>query len=497
MKNKNLNLLWLTLYAALTFFAIGRWQFPAAAWFASIFALRFYRQSDSVKSAFFLLWAASAIPTIFAWRNATAMHYMGGFVEPIFFAIATLLGMIPFVMDRRLHRRWASAEVSPFWLTLVYPISAAALDFFSGSGSPFGTFGAAGYTQTGFTAIMQIASITGLWSIPFIVGWFGSFINYLWENDLLWTKIRFATWIYAGFMILILGFGFGRILSAPAPQQEVMIAGFSLPENGLHEIMTLANGDDKAAFHAAANDLNIRQLDHVRELAQQGAEIISLQEGAAVGYPEDIESLLADAGQLTQEENIYLVLPTVTIDPTGEKAFKNIVQVIDPNGDVVLEHVKYGGSQFEGSLEGSGEIQTVDTPYGKLSAVICWDADFPATIKQAGTQDVALLFIPSNDWYEVRDIHNDMSTFRAVENGMSIFRQTGAGVSSVTDAYGRVISRTDMFEMEKQNEWSNEQMVLTPIGSVQTAFPQVGDSFGLLMLVSFAGLIIFSWVKRK
>ncbi len=495
--NKNLNLLWLVIYAVLTFFVIGRWQFPAAAWIAPIFALRFYRQSDKTKSAFFLLWAASTIPTIFAWRNATAMHYLGGFVEPIFFSFTSLFGMIPYVMDRRFHLRWANTGVSPFWLTLIYPISAAALDFFSGSGSPFGTFGAAGYTQTGFTAIMQVASITGLWSIPFIIGWFGSFVNYLWENDFRFAKIRVGTWIYAGFMILVLGFGFSRILSAPTPKQEVMIGGFSLPENQLITIMELANSGDGTAFQAATSDLNNRQLEHVRELAQRGAQIVSLQEGAAIGYPEDIATLLTDAGQLTQKENIYLVLPTVTIDPTGKEAFKNIVQIIDPNGDVVLEHIKFGGSQFEGSLQGSGEIQSVDTPYGKLSAVICWDADFPEAIKQAGAQDVDLLFVPSNDWYEVRDIHNDMSTFRAVENGMSIFRQTGAGVSSVTDAYGRVVSRIDIFETESQGEWGNKQMVLTPIDSVQTAFPQVGDSFGLLMLVSFAGLAIFSWIKRK
>jgi apolipoprotein N-acyltransferase len=118
-------------------------------------------------------------------------------------------------------------------------------------------------------------------------------------------------------------------------------------------------------------------------------------------------------------------------------------------------------------------------------------------MREAGAQDVDLIFVPSNDWYEVRDIHDGMSTFRAVENGMTIFRQTGAGVSSVTDAYGRVVNRTDMFETEDQSGWSNEQMVLTPIGSVATTYPKVGDAFGNVMLLGFVGLVIFGWVKRK
>jgi apolipoprotein N-acyltransferase len=120
----------------------------------------------------------------------------------------------------------------------------------------------------------------------------------------------------------------------------------------------------------------------------------------------------------------------------GKQPAENKVHIIDPNGEIVLTHVKYGGNDFEGSLKGDGVLQTVDTPYGKLSAVICWDADFPTVIKQAGEQNVDLLFVPANDWREVKDIHAGMATFRAVENGMSIFRQTGEGVSVVVDAYG-------------------------------------------------------------
>ena len=104
----------------------------------------------------------------------------------------------------------------------------------------------------------------------------------------------------------------------------------------------------------------------------------------------------------------------------GKTPAENVVHIIDPNGEIVLTHVKYGGNDFEGSLKGDGVLQTINTPYGKLSAVICWDADFPNIIKQAGEQDVDLLFVPANDWREVKDIHAGMATFRAVENGMSI-----------------------------------------------------------------------------
>jgi apolipoprotein N-acyltransferase len=151
---------------------------------------------------------------------------------------------------------------------------------------------------------------------------------------------------------------------------------------------------------------------------------------------------------------------------------------------------------FEGTLKGNEILQTVDTPYGKLSAIICWDADFPNIVKQAGEQNVDLLFIPSQDWLGVRDIHAGMATFRAVENGMSIFRQTGQGVSVVVDAYGTEYSHADSFEVVS-TDFTNMQRVATPIGSVDTLYPSIGDAVGNVMLLGLIGLVGGLWVTRK
>jgi apolipoprotein N-acyltransferase len=344
---------------------------------------------------------------------------------------------------------------------------------------------------------MQVTAVTGMWSIPFITSWFSSVVVYTWENNFQWTKISRGAVIFISVMLLMFGFGFGRLALADAPQQEALIGGFSLPEEGLGDMMGMLQDGDEAAFREATTQLHARQLAQAQSMAQAGAEIVALQEGAGMGFPEEVDALLANAAALAQEEGIYLVLPTATIDPAGEEPFHNVVRIIDPNGEVVLEHYKYGGTQFEGSVTGSGELQTVETPYGTMSAVICWDADFPLTIKQAGEQDVDLLFVPSNDWLELRDIHAGMATFRAVENGVSLYRQTGAGVSLVTDGYGRIVNRVDLFEEETPGTWGGEQMTLTPIGSIDTLYPQVGDAVGQFMFIGLIGLLIFAWIKRK
>jgi apolipoprotein N-acyltransferase len=228
-------------------------------------------------------------------------------------------------------------------------------------------------------------------------------------------------------------------------------------------------------------------------LAQDGANIVVIQEGGVIGMTDQIETMIQNAGTLAKEENIYIVLPTFDIEKTPPV---NSVYIVDPNGDVVLHHIKYGGNMFEGTLKGDGVLQTVDTPYGKLSAVICWDADFPAIIKQAGEQNVDLLFIPANDWLGVKDIHAGMATFRAVENGLTIFRQTGQGVSLVSDPYGNVLNRADSFEGES-NQLVSIQKISTPITSVNTLYPTLGDIFGNVTLLGLVGLLIGMFVTRK
>ena len=483
--NKNLRYLWLVLAAVLGLFVGGKWNIPLAAWLAPVFMLRFFRDSDKAGRNFLLLWLASALPAIISWNGATFFPLM---VEVAFFFGMTPIGLIPNVIDRMYYRRFPNSA----WVTLVYPIAYTAVDFFSSGGSPLGTFGAVAYSQRDFLPIMQIASVTGLWGITLIIGWFASLVNYVWEHGFKIDRFALGSASVLG-MILVLCFG--RILLPTQTTQTAVIAGFSLPDGKLREVLSQMNAADDADFRQAVNELHAQELDQIRTLAENGAVMVSMQEAAGMGMSDQVEALIANASALAKEQGIYIILPMLDVE---KSPIENVVHIIDPNGDVVLTHVKYGGNQFEGSLKGDGVLQTVDTPYGRISAVICWDADFPNVIKQIGERDVDLLFVPANDWLGAKDIHDGMADFRAVENGMSIFRQTGSGVSSVVDAYGRTIQRLDMFKTKDTGNFASVQTVTTPLGSVNTLYPIIGDVVGNVMLVLSAGLLLgLLWKRGK
>ncbi len=485
--------LWLAVYAGMLIFVGGRWNLPLAAWLAPVFAIRFYRTSEHAWRDFLWLWLATALPTIVGWHGATAIRHIHPVAEPLFFVATTPIALIPYALDRRFARRFAPS----LWLTLVFPVAFTAVDFFSATGSPFGSFGASAYAQRDVTWLMQLGAVTGLWGIPFIISWFASVANFAWEAAFRWQRIGRVVLVYAGVLAVVIGFGAARLLWAPPAQTTVWVAGFSLPGTQVTDLMMQLGRGDERGFEEATRALHADQLAQIRSAAEEGAQIVVLQEGAGLGFSADVERLLADASNLARQEQVYIVLPTFAIDPTSQMQPENSVHIIDPNGAVVLTHTKFGGTQFEGSLTGSGVLQTVDTPFGRLSAVICWDADFPDVMRQAGEQGVDLMFVPANDWYELRDIHAGMATFRAVENGMAIFRQTGAGVSLVTDAYGRIISRVDGFADGNETGLAIQQMVLTPATGTDTLYPVVGDSFGLAMQVGLVGLLATLWFTRR
>ena len=129
-KPKSRLFLWLALFAVLFVFAGGRWWIPAAAWLAPVFAIRFFRNCETGWHPFLWLWVATAMASIIASFHTTTLHisYQSELIEPALFAATAIFFVIPFAVDRMFHRRWAGGGSSPFWLTLVYPISYTALD---------------------------------------------------------------------------------------------------------------------------------------------------------------------------------------------------------------------------------------------------------------------------------------------------------------------------------------------------------------------------------
>ena len=468
-------LLLLALIFLVSFVASGKWTFWLAAWIAPILVLRFFRQHEGAWSSYFLLLLAVWIPNTVAWQGIFPQPQW--IVHLIFMLVQTAFGLFPYAVDRLFVRNYAQRYGNPFWLTLVFPIVATGFEYLNVGNSPLGSFGGTGYSQYGFSPMMQFAAVAGIWGITFLISWLASTINWAWEHGFASPRTRAGLISVGAILMLVLIHGSFRTQLAADGAESVKIASFTLVEFDPASLFALREADENA-FRETTAELHQRYLDRTIDAAQDGAQLILWPEAAGVGLGVDVDALMAKAQQIADTQDIYLAVPTFALYPESDRPAENRLQIIDPNGDVVLNHIKYGGNMLEGTLPGDGVLQTIDTPFGKLTGVICWDADFPAVVQQAGQADVDILLVPARVWEAVSDMHAKMSAFRAIENGLTVLYQADGGVSQITNPWGQELLRVDPYAGDV-----NEMSLDMPVQRTDTLYPMVGELFGMVLQI--------------
>jgi apolipoprotein N-acyltransferase len=209
---------------------------------------------------------------------------------------------------------------------------------------------------------------------------------------------------------------------------------------------------------------------------------------------EDEPAFIARAQQIAQDESIYLAMSMGTVYQDNSSPGENKLIVVDPAGKIVLEHYKFGGQMFEGFKPGDGVLRTVGTPFGTLSGVICWDTDFPETVRQAGRNGTDILLSPALDYRAIDPMHAYMAIYRTIENGVAVVRQSDNGLSVVADPYGRVLAAVDHFT-------ASERVTVAQVpakAGVFTIYSVIGDLFGWLTVAGFvvAAVWALTWGRK-
>lgn len=479
---------WSYLWLVVGTLASLLWRVPLVYWLAPIFYLRFTR-SQKTRRGFFLVWLAAfvtVIPPLYPILNAMMPSPLPVFL--ITAAITALLaGGIPYLVDRLLAPR-----LKGFSATLVFPLIMTVMDYVSAKSNPLGSIGGSAYNQYSNLALIQLLSITGMWGIVFLVNWLGPVVNYAWERDFAWKEIRRNVLVYAVIMLGVFLYGGVRLAYAPQGSSTVRIHGITamdvrrelLPK--MHEM-----AGDRQAYRQYSAEVQELYLEGTLREAKAGAQIVHWPEMAIFLPEEDEADFIGRVQQIASDEGIYVVAPYALEFQDGSP-FDNKLLIIDPAGEVALEHHKYGGATLDGAIPGSGILQTVETPYGTLSGIICNDTNHEEIVAQAGQNGTDILFSPSMEHQPIDPIHADMATFRAIENGITLVRQADNGLSIAVDPYGRTSATMDHF-----NNTERVFVAKVPILSTFTIYPYIGDLFAWLVMVGLAVLAIVGIVRGR
>jgi apolipoprotein N-acyltransferase len=174
---------------------------------------------------------------------------------------------------------------------------------------------------------------------------------------------------------------------------------------------------------------------------------------------------------------------------------KDEAVLLDPTGHVVWTYEKthlvpFGEQDLV--VQGDGKVPLVDSPYGRLANVICFDTDYPGTVRQAGQAGADLLFAPSDDWQAIDPAHAQHATFRAIENGFSEVREASKGLSIAVDYEGRVLSASDYFTTDQQ-----VMVAYVPMHGVRTIYATIGDLFAWLCIIGLLALTGLAIIQSR
>jgi apolipoprotein N-acyltransferase len=497
-------IIWLVLAVILSFLAGGDSPVELAVWLSPVFLLRFFRMSKPLKG--FLI----AIPCL---TLASVLSSKGMSLAPVSVfivtrLIASIIDLLPFFLDRLLAPRMKGGLK-----TLLLPGFVVVFDFLVSLGSGLGTWGIQAYGVQDLVWL-QLASITGIWGITFIIYWTAGVINEAWEN---WKNIKEIRRLLISFvvvLIIVYGYGVFRLHETSPGEHSVRVAGVT-PVPAQREIVRNAVG-----LMLLNNSITETQARQVRSLmdylfqdlmnqsikmAKSGVEIVVWSEGAARIFAADEDQYLKQACSAAKENGIYLGLSVIVLTDDApvlfkksQPFFKNKLIFISPGGNIAWEHLKgtlVPGLEDKITIPGDGILKTANVPVipvGPVTGAICYELDFPRLIRQAGKSGSSLLLAPSNDWAEVKHMHAAMARMRAIENGLAVFRPTSQGISIAVDPYGRIVSQVDYFQSK-----GGPIAAVLPVKPVSTLYSSIGDLFAWLVLIGTMALFIGGLIRYK
>jgi len=218
LKLKNWSYLWLIIGFIFLIFSNGIFKIiPIATWLAPVFLIRFLRtQSKKALLIFLPVFTIAWIIMVYGLYSA-----MPAWVSIISGLVYGIVFFLPYLADRFL-----TTKIEGFLGTLVFPLAVVTIEFIM-SIPPANSWFSLAYTQYGNLSLMQLVSITGIWSISFLIAWFASIINWSWEQKFSLPKIKRGISIFISIIILVLLFGGAYLTFLPADSDTVRAVSYT------------------------------------------------------------------------------------------------------------------------------------------------------------------------------------------------------------------------------------------------------------------------------
>jgi len=367
--------------------------------------------------------------------------------------------------------RFVQNRATPLATLFAFPACWATVEFLSELAAPTGTNGSWAYSQMSAPVLIQSASLLGMYTVTFLICLFANTVAMA-----LRLRRKVSVAIGVGATICVANVVFGYVRLAEPRGAAIRVAGI------VDETAVASSWQS----HTVPEDVKVTEIyaGEIREAAMEGAKFAVTPEGGMASIPEDQDAIVAPLVAVSRQTGVRIIAGFHSDKPPADFALS-----ITPDGGIQ----RYDKRHTVPGLEDRFTPGRASGWLGEGRATqICFDMDFPWTVRPEAAKGVVLMGVPSGDFGLDRWVHARLAVMRGVENGFALVRPAHDGMVLASDAQGRLVA-------SKTDAPAGLTMIVAdlPLGPGPTLYTHIGNAFAWLCLAATFALGALSMLSRS
>ena len=347
--------------------------------------------------------------------------------------------------------------------------------------TPGASWGILAHTQIDNLPLVQLASVTGVGGITFLVALGSGLAAAAWRGSA--RALRTDLVVFALVVGAVHLYGLLR-LGTDAPGPAIRVGSVLSPVT--HK-----------EFRGAVQDIDtLRPFDaelfaRTNRAADLGARVVVWNEVATFVSPAG-EAALAQQGEaFARERRVMLMMAYGVADSMHPFHYINKYRVYLPDGTMADEYIKRHPVPGDPNDPGQAHARVIAFDGVKFTGAICYDYSFPEISRDNARDGADVALVPASDWRGIDPQHGRMAIMNAVATGLPMVRPVRAARSVATDQYGRTLASLGA------RDGDGVFVVSLPGSRIPTVYAATGEIFPLIALGFSVPLIGLAFARRR
>ena len=419
------NSLFLFIGTICSIFSIGKLNIPIAIYIWPFCFLHYLHINENKIKSFIKVYICILISNFFRWLGSGDYNILLEIFIGVYFSITT---SIPYIIDLIFYKK-----ISKTKSVFIYPLSIGFTEYIF-SFSFVSNNNLLAYSQLDNLSFLQIISLFGTFFLSFIIALFASILDYSIEIYLKERKLSKFILYYIIINIIIYLYG-GIILLIPYDKDTFR----AISVKGISQLNLVNNTNYIRPLETYYEYIN----DTLWKAKSINGDFISYAESAFILEEENYDKFVSKVIDIIKYYKIDTLLSLDIFLKKEEIPNKrNMNMFIQSNGEIKYNYTKHNLIpivEFE-FIPSKEPFQVINTKYGKLSVVICYDINYPIFINSLSKKNIDILIVPSWDYPGVAEFQSMEARYKAIEGGFNLIKNTADGVTIASDYKGRILN---------------------------------------------------------